>query len=364
MRKQIPHSVFALCLLTWIALIWSGLVSAAEPEGILLGNRLKVSAKGYQLNPKSGRYEAQLTLINKTKPKQTLYGPLTVVVASASRPDVAVANAEGQTLSGLPYFTVQLPSEGLKRGKAVKGIGLQFTNPGKKRFKATYAVYGFLAPYQPGNKSPAMVQLVGVSSLSGNSLTAEWIPTTDDQTPQNELVYTLHVSDTEAFIPSAATAKLTGSGIINGTIDRLTPAKRYYVKVAAMDNQGRESWSNELSLLTAQTVLKRSKAKVHIQQAQQTPQVSDNSVSYSDSKRLPKIGEYLVSAEGDGYLRKVTAAEKQGKQVTATTEPASLNEIFEDLDLNTTIKLDPVPVSAQTAAFVPRMKSSQQKTMT
>ena len=73
------------------------------------------------------------------------------------------------------------------------------------------------------------------------------------------------------------------------------------------------------------------------------------STTYSYTN-TPKIGEFLISAEGGGYLRKVTGVTKQGSQVIATTESASLNQIFENLDINTTIKLESVPASTQPAA--------------
>jgi hypothetical protein len=343
------YTVWWVYILSIWLLATSGLVAAAEPEGILLGKRIKVSTHEFEFNQNTGNYDTALALINKSKPKQTLYGPLTLVISSADQTDINLINASGHTAAGLPYLSISLPESGLKPGERIKGIPLTVNNPSKKKFKLRYAIYGFLAPYYPDNKPPSMVQLVGVSSLSGDSLSAEWMPTTDDQTPPDQLIYTLHLADSAGFIPSAATAKLTATGIISGTVNRLAPATRYYVKVSAMDNQGKQSWSNELTVLTAETPIKRTAAKVYVQQAQSAPQITDTTISYSDTN-TPQIGEFLTSAENGGYLRKVTGVAKQGNQVTATTESASLNQIFENLDINTTIKLEPLPASTQPAA--------------
>lgn len=341
----------------YIFAIWalaSGLASATQPEGILLGKQIKISAHAFNLNRKTGNYETKLVLSNSSKQKKTLYGPLTLVISGADQTGLNVANASGTTTTGLPYLTIALPDAGLIVGEKASGIALIVNNPGKKKFKLSYAVYGFFAPYQPDNKPPAMVQLVGVSSISGDSLSAEWLPTTDDQTPATQLLYTLHVSDTEGFTPSSATAKLTGTAITSGTIQHLSPASRYYVKVAAMDNQGLESWSNELTLTTSSIQFKRSAANVHVPLTGQAPQVTANSISYS-STTAPKVGEFLVGSTDGGYLRKVTAVNKQGNQITATTEPASLNQVFKDLDINTTIKLEPLPTSTPAQASIQSM---------
>jgi hypothetical protein len=197
----------------------------------------------------------------------------------------------------------------------------------------------------PANQPPAKVSLVGVSSLSGDQITAEWLPATDDQTPQADLVYTLHLADTAGFSPSAATAKFTQTGALSATVDGLTPATRYYAKVVATDEQGQESWSNELGVTTAGVIAQPTSATVKVQDAAQAPQVTADSVTYT-AAQAPEVGQYLASAESGGYLRRVTGVEVQGNQVTATTAPASLNEIFDTLELNTSIKLEPLPATA------------------
>jgi hypothetical protein len=126
--------------------------------------------------------------------------------------------------------------------------------------------------------------------------------------------------------------------------------------VTATDEQGLQAWSNELSITTASVVAHTTPATVQIQQASQAPQVTDTSVTYTNSP-APKVGDFIASAEGRSYFRKVIGVQNQGNQVLATTADASLNEVFDSLEINTTIKLDAVPKTVQAA------KGLKQKTV-
>ena len=190
------------------------------------------------------------------------------------------------------------------------------------------------------------VRLVAASSIEGDRLSAEWLPATNEPTSPANLVYTLHVSEQSGFIPSDLTAKLTQTDAYGGVVFGLTPATRYYVKVVATDDQGLERWSNELGVTTAALDARTSLAAVRVQGEKQAPRATKSGVSYADGASAPRVGEYLTSAVGGGYLRKVTGARVRNGRVDATTEAASLNEVFDDLELHSTIKLGPLPVAS------------------
>jgi hypothetical protein len=192
------------------------------------------------------------------------------------------------------------------------------------------------------NQPPTVLHLIGVSSLSGDELTAEWLPGEDDKTPHANLTYILHVSESQGFTPSAASAKHTQNGIINATVNGLIPGTDYFAKVVAIDEGGLESWSNELSITTANVIAERSSAPVLVQGASQEPQVTEDTISFSNGL-APNVGEFIASAEGGGYLRKVIGVQTQNNQVIVATQPASLNEVFDTLEVNTNIKLVPLP---------------------
>jgi hypothetical protein len=67
----------------------------------------------------------------------------------------------------------------------------------------------------------------------------------------------------------------------------------------------------------------------------------ENRLIYTYTGNPPDIkeGDILLSVEGEGYLRKVVDVDVEGGRLIVTTEQASLEEAFEELDIKTTIKL-------------------------
>jgi hypothetical protein len=136
----------------WIAvlflpclLFWSPAGYPDEPMGQPLGKQIAIKASAPSLNKKTGLSTLRLVLTNRTRnPKLTFLSPLALLVTGVNRPDVTLANGAGQTSAGLAYVSVPVPRAGLKPGKSAKVI-LRFNNPGRKKFKPSYAVYSGLA---------------------------------------------------------------------------------------------------------------------------------------------------------------------------------------------------------------------------
>jgi hypothetical protein len=153
--------------------------------GVDLGKRISVTAGASKLNRSSGAFESKIVLRNKSKPKQTLYGPLSLVVASTTKPGVTLLAPDGFTADGKPYRIVAGSNSSLPPRKNIKGIVLRFDNPSKKPFKARYAVYGLLAPNQPPAASAGADQAIlagqeaildgsASSDPDGNPLAFRW----------------------------------------------------------------------------------------------------------------------------------------------------------------------------------------------
>ncbi len=204
-----------------------------------------------------------------------------------------------------------------------------------------------------------VAKLISVSSGSSDSLTADWLPSQDNQTSASQIRYTLHFSTDENFLPSAATAKGSVVGKETLTVTGLEPDTQYFVLVAAADSSGNESWSNRLQARTVATAAVRTSAVVVEQAESQNPTVTANTVSYTSDK-LPAAGEYLISSVGDGYLRKVVSATSANGVVTVQTEDASLNEVLEQYELSTTVKIAALPASSSAPAMVQAADGSSQ----
>ncbi|MCA9299219.1 MAG: hypothetical protein KDA28_09145, partial [Phycisphaerales bacterium] len=56
---------------------------------------------------------------------------------------------------------------------------------------------------------------------------------------------------------------------------------------------------------------------------------------------MPEVGAVVLGAEGDGYLRRVTAIDGAGDEVTLTTEPAFLTDAIEDASFSVVVAPDP-----------------------
>ncbi len=166
-------------------LLWSPLGFSGEPAGVVMGSRVKVTATVFKLDRKSGHYSAKAKITNKSKPRQPIFGPLTLVVTGTTPSGIVLANADGKTADDLPYIVLQLPAAGLKPGKAITNIPLRFTSLGSAKIKARYTVYGLLAPnHAPvANAGPSRTLFVGDTATpdgsasidaDGDALTYHW----------------------------------------------------------------------------------------------------------------------------------------------------------------------------------------------
>ncbi len=196
-----------------------------------------------------------------------------------------------------------------------------------------------------------VVKLISVSSGTADSLTADWLPSQDVQTQPAQMSYTLHVSTDEKFLPAAATAKGSVVGKETLTVTGLQANTQYFVLIAAADSSGNESWSNRLAVRTVATAAVRTAAVLAEQTQSQNPAVTPDTVSYSSSQ-TPDAGSYLASSVGDGYLRKVVSASSANGLVTAQTTAASLNEVLEQYEVSTTVKIASVPEGSPAPAML------------
>ncbi len=96
------------------------------------------------------------------------------------------------------------------------------------------------------------------------------------------------------------------------------------------------------------------KARVITQDKAKTAQVVFNEATQkltvknsSELSKPIKQGDIIVSGENGGYLRKVIAITKNGNEVIASTEQATLEEAFKNLDLTLNVPIEPKSTKAQ-----------------
>jgi hypothetical protein len=206
----------------------------------------------------------------------------------------------------------------------------------------------------PPGEAPAQVALVQANALTPASIQLDWLPTFDNDTPGSGIAYVLHAAETDNFVPDAASARAEVVDDATGIIDGLAADTLYYVKVEARDAAGHRSWSNQLAVRTAALPPAETASPKQVLDNQNAPeqQAEPERVEYrlGPGAAPPQVGDILVSAAGDGFLRRAAAVAEQGDAVSVDTEPAALNEVFSELSLSTDIKLVDLPEAAGPSA--------------
>lgn len=174
-----------------------------------------------------------------------------------------------------------------------------------------------------------------------------WLPATDDSTATNTLKYEIHASHNKLFPITAQTLQKQITGESSATLTGLEPGVSYYVKVTAKDGDDNTSISNELEGRVIKTVPKRTRTVVHSLTPTQAYQAKQgNNITLQRSQSIQK-GDFIVSDQDGGSLKKVKSVlATRGGDASLETEPASLNQVFEDIALSSTIKLHDLPESA------------------
>ena len=200
-------------------------------------------------------------------------------------------------------------------------------------------------------EAPQRVVLVAATSFQADQVQLEWLETFDNDTPREDILYRLHAETSPNFIPSDATVRGEVVGGISGVLADLMPSTSYYVKVEARDLYGNRSWSNELSVITAAGVSLETADPRRVLDAGAVSNltVMENEIRYElpMGQSAPEIGELLISPLGEGFLRRATSVTQQETEVVVGTEPAALNEVFEDLQLSIEIQLIDVPAEPE-----------------
>jgi hypothetical protein len=185
-------------------------------------------------------------------------------------------------------------------------------------------------------ENPTVFDLVALSSIDASKLTVDWTPASDNVTSPENFIYDIHVSESTGFRPSSASLNTSTTGSTTTELNGLTASTLYYVRVVAKDEAGNESWSNELNASSVSLAISRTPNTVNAIDSTET--VTADTLTYTSSTE-PEVGSILVSQEGEGYLRKVVSSSIDGGQVTVQTSNASLNEVFEDISISSSVRL-------------------------
>ncbi len=205
---------------------------------------------------------------------------------------------------------------------------------------------------------PLNVKIVSGTGVSTNEVSLDWLSTTDNFTSPNDLKYEIYVSDKPNFTPSPTDKYAEVTGIASTNISGLSPDTTYYIVIKAEDVIGNGSYSNKLSAKTmaAAPVLSTVNTVVEVNDVTATTDTLIYDVEQEDG--TPGVGDILVSAQETGLLREVTSVSRTGNSISVETTPASLNQVYEELALSTSIKLIDVPdVDSVDSRYIDSLKA-------
>lgn len=194
------------------------------------------------------------------------------------------------------------------------------------------------------NAAPSSPYLVETSSSAVGTVSVSWMPSSDDTTPAELIRYQVHADTIPGFVATASSLKFEGVGVAATTISTgLTPGLRYYFRILAKDKSNATAISTDLSVMVADTsTTVVAGVRAISLAADQVAAVTSDSVQLKAGASMPAVGQFISSAEGNGFLRAVTGV----NGTTLQTRPAALNEVISDVRLASAVAMPAIATAS------------------
>ena len=206
--------------------------------------------------------------------------------------------------------------------------------------------------------TPSIPVIISINSPSSDSITLFWSSSSDSDTASDDMIYEIHISQEENFVASQSTKKLSIKGAQEATVSELDESTLYFVKVKAVDLGANSAISNEMSIQTStqNSVILNSLNIIQVVNSLflNNVTVEDSSITYTLDEKVipPQEGDILVGSVDNRYLRKVTSVVNNNNEVTLQTQQVAMNEVFDDLRLQTKTTLyDPSTLNTANQAL-------------
>ena len=194
--------------------------------------------------------------------------------------------------------------------------------------------------------APSAAKIVSASSLEVGVMEIFWFASSDADTADAELRYDIHVGTTADFTPDASNRLATVQEVLNARVSGLPDATELYALIVTRDSGDNSAQSPSFAFQQASStelVVLNDDADfaTDSELRLQTAEVNDTALvlTANDQSSLPEPGQILISEEGSGYLRKVSAVEQSEGAVTVTTESAALAEVVDAGQISDSTKL-------------------------
>ncbi len=151
-----------------------------------------------------------------------LLTPIKIVVNGISNSNVVIANADGYTTEGNPYFFYEKPNRNLMPGESIPAKQIRFSNPNRQRFSFTYDVMssGFVKGFV---EIKDVTTILNSEFLANNLLSVSNDFTSFEFSQNIENIITLALGDVLVFdiseqTPHGALRKITNIESANGYV--------------------------------------------------------------------------------------------------------------------------------------------------
>ena len=216
-----------------------------------------------------------------------------------------------------------------------------------------------------GNNAPSQVALVEVSSAGSSSIDVSWLPAVDCTTLASSMKYQVHASTELIYTPSSTTLKAEGTGILSVRLTGLLAATRYTITLVAINASGQSTVSTPLTVTTSSLNSETIPGVVIATPTDiQVAAVTANQVTLTADAAVPQVGQLIASTQGDGFLRQVTQVSTVAGQTVVQTQPASLNQAVNNVEISSAFNMTSVPAEAAPvqAGIIVKPSTSQKGT--
>lgn len=282
-----------------------------------------------------------------TAPLYSIEGEEIVLSVEANDPDGEIAAYQWILINDDVELTITNPSSQQVSFTAPQVdsktiVSFEVTVTDNDGAAVTQTVSTELIPVSSDIARPSQAKIVSITTLSSESVTIDWMNSSDDLTPDSYMQYEVHISLEASFTPDDSTLVVTYTNEFSHQAEDLAAGTQYFVKVVALDLNDNFSWSKEQSFSTP-TV--DSLAAVMPTDLTELSSISVNENTFTvDSDELTEltVDDFVVSTEGEGFLGKVKEIQENNGVTTVEFEAAALNEVYEDLSLRFSLSLEDI----------------------
>jgi len=228
-------------------------------------------------------------------------------------------------------------------GKSKNSAMIDLDENGKVELKDVIFGLQTIAGLNYYNTNPEIVLLIPTDI---DKITIAWLPVATETSKIEDIIYEVHLSETDDFLPNASTLRTKIQGKMQTELQKLYAGTTYNALVVAIDIHGNKlsgTEYKEVTTLTEPIIMNDTPINNAENIGLGIPLVNQNLYIYSPKPgaKLPEIDSLLTgnNSNGEIYLRLVKTIHDNGSEVIIHTADASLSNVLSQGTLSTTIKM-------------------------